>query len=76
MNVGGVRGYEYPCTALDAGLHGATVEKQVSNQTGGKFEEDTRKAYEAPRVLIKRSVAKATLVTAPGPTGGTLTASG
>ncbi len=52
------------------------MEKQVSNQTGGKFEEDTRKAYEAPRVLIKRSVAKATLVTAPGPTGGTLTASG
>jgi hypothetical protein len=35
----------------------------VSNQV------DSRKAYEAPRVLLKRSVAHATLATQPAATG-------
>jgi hypothetical protein len=37
---------------------------------------DSRKPYEAPRVLVKRSVAQATLLTATGPMSSTLTASG
>lgn len=38
--------------------------------------EDTRKPYEAPRLLKKRSVARATLFTAVGAMGMTLTMSG
>lgn len=33
-----------------------------------KAAEDTRKRYDAPRLLKKRSVAQATLLTASGPT--------
>ena len=38
--------------------------------------EDTRKPYEAPKLLKKRSVARATLVTAMGPTTSGLTMMG
>jgi hypothetical protein len=38
--------------------------------------EDTRQPYEAPRLLKKRSLARATLFTAVGATGMTLTAMG
>jgi hypothetical protein len=37
---------------------------------------DTRRAYEAPRVLVKRSVANSTLASAVGPPSSGLTASG
>jgi hypothetical protein len=37
---------------------------------------DTRRAYEAPRVIVKRSVANATLSSAVGPPSSGLTASG
>ncbi len=40
---------------------------------------ETRKAYEAPKVLLKRSVAHATLATVPnatGPAGSMLTSTG
>jgi hypothetical protein len=37
---------------------------------------DPRKPYEAPRLLKKRSVARATLFTAVGPMGSMLTSSG
>jgi hypothetical protein len=37
---------------------------------------DTRRAYEAPRVVVKRSVANATLASAVGPPSSGLTASG
>ena len=40
---------------------------------------DSRKPYEAPRVLLKRSVAHATLATPPnatGPSGSMLTSTG
>lgn len=38
--------------------------------------EDTRKPYEAPRLVKKRSVARATLVTAMGPMASGLTMTG
>lgn len=38
--------------------------------------EDLRKPYEAPRLLKKRSVARATLVTAMGPMASGLTMTG
>jgi len=38
--------------------------------------EDLRKPYEAPRLVKKRSVARATLVTAMGPTMSGLTMTG
>lgn len=37
---------------------------------------DPRRPYEAPRLLKKRSVARATLFTAVGPMGSMLTSSG
>jgi hypothetical protein len=37
---------------------------------------DARRPYEAPRVLLKRSVAAATLLTSHGPMSSGLTASG
>ena len=62
----------------------STVEKRYSaneqyseSNTAGAT--DARKAYEAPKVLIKRSVAHATLATVPnsvGPQGTMLTSSG
>ena len=38
--------------------------------------EDTRKPYEAPKLMKKRSVSRATLVTAMGPTMSGLTMTG
>ena len=38
----------------------------------GSAAEDSRKPYEAPRIVKKRSVARATLVTAMGPTATSL----
>ena len=38
--------------------------------------DDTRKPYEAPRLVKKRSVARATLLTAMGPTMSGLTMTG
>ena len=38
--------------------------------------EDTRKAYEAPRLVKKRSVSRATLLTAMGPMASGLTMTG
>jgi hypothetical protein len=52
------------------------MDRPKAEQTNAAVVSDRRKAYEAPRVVIKRSVANATLLTAPGPSGSTLTASG
>ena len=52
------------------------VEGSIERSAESTSSEDARLPYEAPRVLIKRSVARATLLTAPGPSGSMLTTSG
>jgi hypothetical protein len=50
--------------------------EHVSPQAAAPAPQDPRKPYEAPRLLKKRSVARATLTTVTGPTMSGLTMTG
>ena len=52
------------------------TERQEQAHPGAAATGDTRKPYEAPRLVKKRSVAQATLLTAMGPTTSGLTMMG
>ena len=52
------------------------TERQEQAHPVAPATEDTRRPYEAPRLLKKRSVARATLVTAMGPMASGLTMTG
>ena len=53
-----------------------TERKEQAHPIAAVATEDTRKPYEAPRLMKKRSVAQATLLTAMGPTMSGLTMMG
>lgn len=52
------------------------TERQEQAHPVAAATEDTRKPYEAPRLMKKRSVAQATLLTAMGPASSGLTMMG
>jgi hypothetical protein len=51
-------------------------EQSTQHEAAAPLPEDRRKPYEAPRLLKKRSVARATLFTATGPMASGLTTMG
>jgi hypothetical protein len=53
-----------------------TDRKEQAHPVAAAASEDLRKPYEAPRLVKKRSVSRATLVTAMGPTMSGLTMTG
>jgi hypothetical protein len=70
MNESARMGNYSSCLVPNERLHSeATVEKRTQAPEQHNVIRDSRRAYEAPKVLLKRSVAQATLVTVPNATG-------
>ena len=53
-----------------------TAEREVEPRVDAQLQEDSRKPYEAPKLLKKRSVARATLFTSHGVMSSGLTQMG